>query len=276
MKAKICACIFPARPPFYARPRKAHPNMKTAHTIIATLAVNACLMTAAHSATVIAFWDFNDGFDAGDDAVQIAHPASQGSGTLYQQRAEIDGNGKGGITYSNPTIGIDVTDGKAMAWNDVGKSGENDAEFFLQISTVGYENIMIRFDVQGNADSPIVSFDLKFDPNPLDDVTDPPDVTGTIKDFQGGISTSILKNEPFPAGLNDPTYVEQLIDLSAVTDLNDQTTLSIRFDDFVKDNGNDDLRFDNILVTGTPVPEPASALLALLGVAALLQRRKRS
>jgi len=253
--------------------------MKHTQSFLVAMAANACLLAAAPAATLIAFWDFNDGFDAGDDAVQIVHTASQGSGTLYQQRAEIDGNGKGGVSYTNnSTIPIiDATDGKAMAWDDIGKKGANDAEFFLEFSTAGYKDIQIRFDVEGNADNPIVSFDLKYSTNPLDDVTDPDngDVVGTIKDFQGGVSTEILNNEPFTDGLNDPRYVEQLIDLSAVTDLNDQSYLALRFDDFVKDDGNDDLRFDNILVTGTPVPEPASWLLALLAAPALLLRRKR-
>ena len=248
--------------------------MKTTQSLIIALTASAGLLATAPAATLIAFWDFNDGYDAGNDAVQIAHTASQGSGTLYQQRADIDGNGKGGITYTNPTVGIDVTDGKAMAWDDIGKSGDNDAEFFLEFSTAGYQDIQIRFDVQGNTDDPIVSFDLKYSTNPLDDVTDPGDVTGTIKDFQGGVSSEIYNNEPFTDGLNDPRYVEQLIDLSSVTGLNDQTYLALRFDDFDKDTGNNDLRFDNILVTGTPVPEPASGLLALLGAATLLLRRK--
>jgi len=248
--------------------------MKATQSLIIALAANACLLAAAPAATLIAFWDFNDDYDAGDGAVQIVHTASQGSGTLYQQRAEIDGNGKGGVSYSNATIGIDATAGKAMAWDDIGKSGDNDAEFFLEFSTAGYKDIQIRFDVQGNDGSPIVSFDLKYSTNTLEDVTDPPDVTGTIKDFQGGVSTEIFNNEPFTAGLNDPRYVEQTINLSSVTGLNDQSYLALRFDDFVKDTGNDDLRFDNILITGTPVPEPASGLLALLGATAFLLRRK--
>ncbi len=250
--------------------------MRTTHThsFITVLAANACLLTAAHSATVIAFWDFNDGFDVGADAVQIVHNASQGAGTLYQQRADIDGNGKGGITFADPTLGIDVTDGRGMAWNDVGKSGENDAEFFIEISTAGFTGVTIRFDVYGNADleGGIFSFDLKYDTNPLVDVTDPPDVTGTIKDFQGGTSTSILNNEEFTAGLNAPAYVEQVIDLSAITGLDNQSVLALRFDDF---EDNDAMRIDNILITGT-IPEPASGLLGILGAAALFLRRRRS
>ncbi len=246
--------------------------MKSKHPLIVGIAVCACFTTPLH-ASLIAFWDFNDGYDAGSGAVQIIHSASQGSGTLYQQRAAIDGNGKGGIAYTNAAEGINASDGKGMAWNDVGKSGENDAEFFIRISTTGYKDIHIRFDVQGNADKSIVSFDLKYATTDLVDVVDPPDVTGTIKDFQGGNSTSVLNNEAFPAGLNDPAYVEQLIDLSTVTAINNQSVVVIRLDDF---KNNDAMRIDNILVTGTNVPEPTSGLLALLGSTLALGIRKRN
>jgi len=244
--------------------------MKTTRILLTTLAATACSLGTAH-ATLLAFWDFNNGFDAGSGAVQIAHPASIGSGTLYQQRAEIDGNGKGGIAYTDPSNGIDAAAGRSMAWDDVGKSGENDAEFFIEFSTTGFKEITIRFDVQGNADHGITSFDLKYDTNPLVDVTDPPDVTGTIKDFAGGLSTSILNNEPFTPGIN-AAYVEQVVDLTAITGLDNQSTLVLRFDD-IKDN--DDMRLDNLRITGVPVPEPTSALLASLSLLGVFLRRKR-
>ena len=227
-------------------------------TIIASL----CL-TSAH-ATTIAYWNFNDGFDAPNGSVQIVHNASEGVGTLYQQRADTDGNGKGGVAYAATVAG------KSMAWDDVGKGGDNDAEFFVQFSTTGYKDIVIRFDILGNADQGIISFDLKYDPNALVDITNPPDVTGTIKDFDGSTSTSILNNEP--ATTNGTTFIEVNIDLSTTTGLNDQSVVAIRLDDF---KNNDAMRIDNFLITATPIPEPSSsALLGFSGIALLLRRRR--
>ena len=134
--------------------------------IIQTITITASLcLTSAH-ATTIAYWNFNDEFDSPNDSPQIVHNASEGAGTLYQQRADTDGNGKDGVGYNATAAG------KAIAWNDVGKGGDNDAEVFVQFSTTGYKDIVIRFDVLGNADGGIISFDLKYDTNALVDVTD--------------------------------------------------------------------------------------------------------
>lgn len=237
-------------------------------------ALGALQPDAAKAESVIAFWDFNDGFDEPNDSVQIQHLATIGTGTIYQQRADTDGNGKGGTAFADPLLSISTVDGRGIAWNDISKSGDNDAEFFVELSTAGFTNIKIRFDVQGEGDaaSEIDSYDLKFDVNPLVDVVNPGDVVGTVKDFAGGLSTSIVGNQPIAP--NGDTFISETIDLSATPAVNDQAVLVLRFDDF---DGNDSLRFDNFLVTGvSAVPEPSMAgLLALtLGVAAG-RRRKR-
>ncbi|MGJ8725081.1 MAG: PEP-CTERM sorting domain-containing protein [Roseibacillus sp.] len=247
--------------------------MKNQSTVL-SLGVTAALLANAQSASLIAFWDFDNGFSEADEVVQITHPVTQGSGTLFQQRADTDGNGKGGVAFSAPEFSINALEDRSFAWDDAAKGGENDAEFFIQISTLGYQDITIRFDVEGNPDGGITSFDLKYSPNILADTSEAMDVVGTIKDFEGGVSSEIFNNEPFTAGLNlDAGFVEQVLDLSSVTALNNQPVLSLRFDDF---DGNDDLRFDNILITGTAIPEPSSSLLLLLGSCALLRRGRSS
>jgi len=226
-------------------------------------AIIASYCLTSTQATTLAYWNFNDGFSESNKAVQIVHNATSGAGTLYQQRADTDGNGKGGVAFDVNAAG------KSMAWDDVGKGGENDAEMFMQFSTTGYKNIVVRFDILGNADAGIISYDLKYDTSALVDVTDPPDVTGTIKDFAGGTSTSILNNEPLTT--NDTTFIEVSIDLSSTTDLNNQTVVVLRLDDF---KNNDAMRIDNVLITAVPVPEPASTALLGLGGIALLRRRR--
>lgn len=234
-----------------------------------------CLSSSAASAqSLIAFFDFNDGFSVADETPSIAHAATLGAGTLHQQRADTDGNGKGGLTYVNAGLGIDTSgalDDRAMAWDDISKSGDNDAEFFIETSTLGFTNIQIRMDVRGNDEgTSLAEFDFKYDPNPLEDVTDPGDVTGTIKDFQGGTSTTFLNNQGFPG---DDTFQTLVVNLTGVTDVENQSVVTFRFDDF---DGNDALRIDNVLVTGTAVPEPSSLLsLSAAGVVAFARRRRR-
>jgi len=242
--------------------------MKTRLTAIA--AALGLAAASAPASEIIGFWDFDDGFSVANETVQIIHSASIGGGTIYQQRADTDGNGKGGVSFSQggfdgtPTS-INSPADRAMAWDDVAKSGDNDAEFFVVFDTTGYQNIMIRFDIEGNGDSGISSFDVKYDTNALQDVTDPGDVIGTIKDFQGGVSTDYLNNTPAPGGVN-AGFVSYSLDFSAVTGLNNQSTVAIRFDDF---SDNDAMSIDNVLVTGVAIPEPSTFVLTL-GVALVM------
>ncbi|MCO8124653.1 PEP-CTERM sorting domain-containing protein [Stieleria sp. TO1_6] len=231
----------------------------------------------AHADTVIGFWDFNDGYVEADESPQIIHTASQGSGILYQQRADTDGNGKDGVVFTDAALGINAADGQAMAWDDVAKSGDNDAEWFVEFSTLGFQTIQVRFDIRGNGDpvEEIMSYDLKYDTNALVDVTNPGDVVGTIKDFAGGLSTDLLNNQTL--ALVDGSFVTQTIDLSAVTALNNQTTVALRFDDFSRNDANGAMRIDNFMITGvTAIPEPGSAgLLGLIGGACVICQRRR-
>lgn len=230
----------------------------------------ALSLTSSANAAVLAFWDFNDGFAVANETVQIVHNASSGSGTLYQQRADTDGNGKGGVAFVDAANGINASDGRSMAWDDVGKSGDNDAEFFIVFSTAGFQDIQIRFDLQGNADGGIASYDLKYDTNNVQDtMVDLGMGNVTIKDFQGGISNDFLNN----TAVNNPlTFSEITVDLSSVTAINDQSVVVLRFDDWKE---NDALRIDNFLITGTATPEPSSVALLGLGSCALVLRRRR-
>ncbi|MFM2220456.1 MAG: hypothetical protein RLZZ553_204 [Verrucomicrobiota bacterium] len=231
------------------------------------ISIIGILSTFARGA-VIAFWDFNSGYDAGLGQVQVVLNASQGSGTIYQQRADIDGNGKAGNAFQDSANGINVAAGNAMAWDDIAKAGENDAEFFITFSTVNFSNIVISFDLRGNA-TLIPGFDLKYSTSPLENVTNPIDVLGTIKDFPGGISTEIFNNSPLNAGA---AFARISIDLSSVIGLNNMSSVALRLDNFDNGTGNNDMRIDNFLITA--VPEPSVALLGVFGVFAMLRRRR--
>lgn len=250
------------------------PNLRrTPLRMIALAVFSAMLITSeARAEAVIAFWDFNDGFAVPDETVQIVHTATIGNGTLYQQRADTDGNGKGGVAFTDAGLGINAIDGRAFAWNDIAKNGDNDAEFFAEFSTVGFTNIQVRFDVRGNGDGTdeIVSYDLEYALDPLVDVVNPGDVIGTVKDFAGGVSTSLLNNQSLPA--NGATFIAETVDLGTVTAMNNQTNVAIRWDDFRENSA---MRIDNVLITGiTAIPEPASAGLLWAAAGLVLIRRR--
>jgi hypothetical protein len=94
-------------------------------------------------------------------------------------------------------------------------------------------------------------------------------VIGTIKDFAGGISTSIFNNQAVTTTATDFTRV--VVDLSGWDAVEDQATVVLRFDDWKE---NDSLSIDNLLITGDLLPEPSVASLSVLGLAGLSLRRR--
>ncbi len=234
----------------------------------------AVALANTSSAAVIGFWDFNNGFALANNVPQIVHNATTGAGILYQQRADTDGNGKGGNAFVDAGNSLNSIAGQAMAWDDVAKTGENDAEFFITFSTFNFTNIVVSFDIKGNATagSGINSYDLKYALTGLVDVTNPGAVIGTIKDFDGGLSTVVYDDQ---LNANSTTFSRITIDFSAlgITAMDNQNVVALRFDDW---EANDALSIDNFLITGTPVgvPEPAAAVLGGLGLLGFLRRRR--
>ena len=221
--------------------------------------------------SVIANWNFNDGFSLDNDTPQIVHNASTGSGVIYQQRADTDGNGKGGNAFD--LFGITSSSGKSMAWDDVSKSGDNDAEFFITFSSAGFRNINLYFDIKGNGDAGILSYDLKYDFNNLQDAN-PADVSGTVKDFASGSSTSFLNNEALPTSISgiDAEFSQITLDFGSLLD--NQNIVALRLDDFKE---NDAMSIDNVVVTGTVIPEPSTyaMLIGLFALAFAFMKKQR-
>ncbi len=239
---------------------------------------------ATSSSEVIAFWNFNDANSPGvaDETIRIEHTASAGTGIVYQQRADTDGNGKGGTPFSDALLGLDESAGRSIAWDDFNKSGgDNDAELFISTSTTGYENIVFSFDVQGNNESTdpdptsvgFNRYDIKYDTQPLEEVPAPSAPAALIVDFAGGNSTTFDNNRSIVTAPDSFNRFE--LDFSSIAAVNNRANFSIRLDDF---RGNDDVRFDNFLITGTAiaVPEPGSMVgVVFFALAAGLKRRRR-
>jgi hypothetical protein len=228
------------------------------------------LALPANASTLIAFWNFNDAFTLPNNTlpiVQIVHSAVNGSGIIYQQRADILASGNIGNSFSSLDPVVLAEAGTALSWNDIAKTGANDAELFIVFSTTGLNNILLSFDVLSNMTTPLTAFDLKYSINALEDVNNQPDVGGTIKDFAGGLSTVIYNNQPIAAGT---AFQRFTYDLSSVTALNNAPFVALRLDDFA---GNTALRFDNVLITA--VPEASTSILALGAVLLTGLRRRR-
>lgn len=228
-------------------------------------------LSGVSQAATIAFWDFNDHPDltGQSNIVQVIHASSVGTGSVYQQKAEIELDGKTGVAYDNGS-GLTAIAGKAMGWDDFAKSGSNDdGEFFITFSTFNFTNIVVSFDLKGNDDAGegVNRFDLKYSLNTLLNtaVSGLSGGSGTIKTFDGNVD--VLANQSVVT--NGVTYTRVSYNLPAGVD--GQTYVALRFDDWKEGNA---MSIDNLLISGTAVPEPSAALLGCVALLGLARRRR--
>ncbi|WP_432798031.1 PEP-CTERM sorting domain-containing protein [Poriferisphaera sp. WC338] len=220
--------------------------------------------TATVSADVIAYWDQNSntltgggfGFEVGD----FPQAADVGTGSLTLQN--FVGNADGSGVYGNITSSVgttenaqpSVTSGGSLTirrgTTTGGASTNNGASIWLSASTIGLEDIIVSWAQRGTS----TGFDSRvfaYSTNGID-----------FTDFgtDSGDLTSTWETESY--------------DLSAISALENVSTVYFRItlNGATGTTGNN--RFDNITIEGSAIPEPAS--LALLGFGGLvaLSRRK--
>lgn len=210
------------------------------------------LGSVANAFPLMVVWDF--GPDSSNYTLAPQYDYTGGS-TLTAGNADYDGNGGDGVDFTDAD-GIFHAAGQALHWNDVSKSGDNDAYIIITTNITLWYDISIRWDYKsdntGDKTGP-VSFDL---------------------DYQvGGAGwINILDNY---AITRDDAWHEFNYDLSNLG-INCQPSVQFRINDFDEDDLSGDYWQDNVQLTGTSVPEPMSiAFLALGGVALLRKRPKQ-
>jgi hypothetical protein len=179
----------------------------------------------------LAIWCF-DGSPAFSHGTPIPPTTEDVSGTpaLTMLYADIDGNGKGGIDYTD-VEGVKHLASQAAAWDDIRKSEATDAEFRVAIATTGWKDISIRFDYKSRSAD---TFRLQYS---LDGGTQWGDaVTGTIPLRDGYIWQTL------PA-----------VDLAQVDAIENLPAVLFRFYD-LRETGNDEFVFDNLEFIGVRIP----------------------
>jgi hypothetical protein len=213
---------------------------------LASLALVFCLsFAAAVKADVIAVWNFND------SNLIVDH--GQGTRTTTANPANILFLTGTDFNASNAVIGDPA--GLALAIQGGANLQNNGLILELHVSTVGYENVAVSWAWQRS--------DTGFNDDVIRESIDGTTFTGFSfagiqTNFWGGVNISYPASSPFS---NNPFFAIRIT-------LNGATS----------EAGN--IRFDNIVVTGTPtVPEPATMVLLSVGlfcVAAEVRRRRRA
>jgi len=233
---------------------------------VAAVGCLVVIMAGSHAhGEVLAFWNFGDGPDGGDYTETVKVNNTAGTPLIFIQKADKDLNGKGGTSYMSSDSGVSYDATRAAGWDDFAKSGgDNDGEIIISLNTTGFTDLSIRFDLRAESvDDLFNRLDFDYSLSPLEDEN------GTM-DFQGGTAVDIANN--LNVNLVNNVWGVFEFDLSGVTALNDQGIVNLRLNDF---QGNDELIVDNVEITGVPIPEPNSVILALLACLLVRCRRRR-
>ncbi|WP_146573111.1 hypothetical protein [Botrimarina hoheduenensis] len=217
----------------------------------------AMVLVAASSANaaLIAYWDQNSnslpagGF--GFETTDFPQAADQGAGALTL--IDFDTTAASGAyttiqSFSGSTVNAQPTiaSGGSLSpqgGNDLGGGvySNNGMSIVLEVSTVGYEDILVSWAQRGTSTG--------FASRAFSYSTD-------------GVTYSLFDTD---LGTLGSSFVTESYDLSAIAAVEGASSVffKITLDGATSATGNN--RFDNITVEGTVIPEPGSALLVLLG-----------
>ena len=246
--------------------------MKIYSILLPALVIAAPLQAAStlNSDTVaaLAFWSFQT--EASNTAYQSSISRQKGfsgtpslvfTGTALQSASGTNNGAQFTFDDHNYAGGGET---RAIAWQHTATSAwVNDKSFTLTLNTTGFSDLNIRFDARTAAN-----------PSPHGQAPSSYTVLYSIDGGSSWIPTTL------PATwAADASYHEVALDLSSITDLNNQSDVRIRFN---LDDGpasapdvstTRNVRVDNFLVTA--VPEPSAFILsALTALGATLRRRR--
>jgi hypothetical protein len=234
--------------------------MKGLKTWLAAAAVTTTLaLGGTAQADLLAKWNFNDSAATGSpgtvDLVVDGGVFNSSSATPATISHNLAGTNGAGTTNTYGSFGGSTVnaDGSDVAGRDFGivGSGQNGLTVTFAVPTVGFEDIIVSWAVRitstGHDDT---AFEWSTNGTDWNTIIDPVTVSATS------------------------TYEAKSYDLSSVTGVDNQSAVQFRLTFGSASATNGSFRLDNVLFSGTSVPEPASmAMLAMGGL--LLTRRRR-
>ncbi len=128
------------------------------------LLVVVFLLASANSASadLMSFWSF--GPNSTNYTLVPQYEYVSGVPTLTAGNADYDTNGGDGVEFTD-AAGNYHDAGQALHWDDVSKSGDNDAYIIITMDTTDWQDMAIRWDYKsdnsGDKTGP-VSFDLDY------------------------------------------------------------------------------------------------------------------
>ena len=220
--------------------------------------------TASSQGALLAYWDQNSNSLPNNPSsfgfITTAFPqsADQGSGSLSLADFDTTTVTIGGtdevFDYIESFGGTDlnaqpsIVAGGSLSPQGGASNSNNGMSIILRVSTSGFTDVVVSWDQRGTATG--------FTSRAFDYSTD--GINWTNFDTDSGALTS--------------TWVTEEYDLSAISAIEDQSSVYFRIvlDGATATTGNN--RFDNLTVTA--VPEPTVALLGAFGLLGLVRRRR--
>jgi len=176
----------------------------------------------------MAIWDFSVVNNASTSLIQATTDFVNGNPTLKQYYQTIDDNGKNGISFTDINS-IFHSAGSAIAWDDIKGSGL-DAELQINISTLNWENISIRFDYKSQSAQ---SFSLRYS-------------------LDNGASWLLLIDNGTLNSDGFNSWFSKTINLSNFNSLENQSSILFKISE-LDITGNDKFAFDNIEIYGSQI-----------------------